>query len=317
MTREALAAVGIVLVLVASSLAIAQGGGNVHPITLTDANGRDTFTGYEAMPIGAPVAIVVVGHGYGHTASDWQAHLAEMASHGAVAIAMDYGNWQVSYGAKALIAARDVEVAAHPGIPVVLVGVSMGGAMTGLALREAPAGAFDVWMVSEGVSRLDETYVEANAAATIAPIAKSSVTEIEAECPDATARAQCLADRSFALHPDALAASGLKAAWVVHDVNDGLVPYDQALQSFAALTAATHATAFTTVLRGPCGDTGTTLTGYAGESDVACLAGHSDESSDTQAVIRTSLDLVDAYLDAPAPPTQGVAVTDAGLGTLP
>lgn len=270
--------------------------------------------------VGAARVLVMSAHGYGHNTTSWVNHLDEFASHGAIGVAVEYGNWEVAKGAAALVDVTQEILVAYPQIDtVVLFAVSMGGSMAGVALQTEetkPDGSplFDYFLAAEAVSNLAETYAEANAAALAAPIAANTVREIDAECGGGPAAPDCLAARSFALHARTIAARGLEGAWVVHDINDGLVPYNQGVETFAAFTSAGIPTSFTTVVRSAqCGaEVGTTATGYARAQDVGCLAGHSSEASSTQAVMRASLDTVNAYLDTRAPPETGVHIWDSG-----
>lgn len=294
---------------------------------LEDDSGR--AIGRIALPTdpASATVLVVAAHGYGHTTASWAGHLDVFAADGAIAVAPEYGNWEVSKGAAALVSVTKATLAQYPDLDtVILFAVSMGGSMSGVALQTTETKAdgsplFDVFVAAEAVSSLVETYAEANAAAAAAPIAKTTVTEIETECGGAPASPECLAERSFALHADVIAARGLRQAWVVHDVNDGLVPYNQGVETYAAFNAAGIPTSFTTVVRSApdaCGpEVGTTATGYAQQQDVACLAGHSSEASSTQAVMRVSIQLVRNLIEEPG--TQGgsgVAVWDDGAFVL-
>ncbi|MHB8584760.1 MAG: alpha/beta hydrolase family protein [Thermoplasmatota archaeon] len=317
MVREAF--VALILVLGAVLVAHPTSAAGVAILPYTNADG---VTGYYALPADPSTAtiLVVVAHGYGHTASDWQQHLAEMASHGAIAVAVDYGNWQIRAGSAALISAAQDLRAQYPHLTTtVIYGISMGGAASGYALATAPHGTFDYWVDAEGATSMDETYVEANAVSSQAAIASQTVAEIEAECGHThPADPVCLVHESALPHAADMQAEGLRGAMLIHDVNDGLVPYDQSAEMAGALKALQIPTSVTTVLRGNDGDLGTTATSYAGQQDVLDLAGHSDESSNTQMVIRTSLNLLDAYLDGGAPPgTAAPLIADAYLGTLP
>lgn len=318
MLREALVA-AIVLV---AAVPFATGAS-----ILEDDRGR--AIGRIALPSdpGAATVLVVVAHGYGHTTASWASHLDEFAAAGAVAIALEYGNWEATKGAAAVVAGTKQTLTAYPSLDkVLLLGFSMGGAISALALQTTEKKAdgsplFDYFVAGEAVSMLAETYVEASAAApAVGSIATDTVNEIEAEC-GSPAAPQCLAERSYALNAGVLAARGLKGVWIIHDINDGLVPYNQGVEGFAALTAAGIPASFTTVVRSApssCGDeVGTSLTGHAAATglptkDVACLAGHSSEASSTQAVIRVTLDTVVSAI-AGATPSTGVHVWDQGV----
>jgi hypothetical protein len=324
--REAIAiALGLVLLAGGAVFRGADAGSvpsGTGVVTVQSYQNADGVTGYLALPAdpGNATVLVVVGHGYGHSAADWQNHLFEMAEHGAIAVAVDYGNWQVRYGSFAILSAAHDLRASYPNLrTTVLFSVSMGAATGGYALATAQPGTFAYWFDAEGATSMDETYVEANAVASQATIAEQTVSEIEIECGGThPANAICLAEESTLPHAADIAAEGLQGAAIVHDVNDGLVPIDQGLEMHAALRAVGVPSTFTTVLRGNDSDLGTTATGYAGEPDVLDLAGHSDESSNTQMVIRTSLNLLDEYLDGLLVPGQSApVVADSGLGTLP
>src|SRR5581483_43279 len=276
---RALAIAGLALALLAPTLA--AGGGappcasSVGDLVVGSAHGRI------ATPCGAPRGLVVILHGYGHQAADHDAHLARLAELGFVAFAMDYSGPVDGFPLRA--GALDTEAAlaqvrgewgfSHG----VLFSVSMGTAVASMVLADEH-GFFTAWVDSEGLSQLAETWAEATALAPANGFAKLAAQRIQEECGGSPAVAPgCYHERSAALR--AYAFEGLQEAILLHDVNDGLVPYNQGREMEAALAARGVPTEFYTVLRGEAGHEGTTLTSYGGEN-VDGLAGHGDEGDD-------------------------------------
>jgi hypothetical protein len=236
--------------------------GRVTMPTITDAGSRATF-GLQWASSRHPSSVVVVFHGHGHNAEEWQAAgelTAAAARDNALVIAPETSESTAANGKGTFDTvdeeARDAAVALgwvnrafHPPATYLLC-VSMG--CTGMAYfidslaRPATAdkdaafvhaqkvGRITGVLVSEGLSNLVETWAEANAAD------PTSQHEIEQETGGTPATASgAYRARSLALLPSAdFAALNLKQAAVVHDVDDGLVPVNQPAETRAAFAAA-------------------------------------------------------------------------------
>jgi hypothetical protein len=285
------------------------------------ASDGETAHGRVALPAGDARGLIVIAHGYGHQAADHDKHLEDLAALGFVAVAMDYRGAQDGF--PLLAGAHDTEAATRDFLArfgldhATLYSVSMGTAVAGIVLADMP-GVFSWWVDSEGLSMLHETWAGATALSPSGnPTAVRAKAAIEEECggTPATAAPAYLARSAAALAPRF---SGLQGAILVHDVNDGLVPHDQGREMEAALVAIGVPTDFYTVLRGDVGHEGTTLTGYAGVNADG-LAGHGNESNDTQAMTAISFRLLkDLVTGAYGPPSgHGQFVVDRDLGTLP
>ncbi|HWH07875.1 MAG TPA: alpha/beta fold hydrolase, partial [Candidatus Thermoplasmatota archaeon] len=268
-----------------------------------------------ALPQGDPLGIVVLAHGYGHTAESHRGHLERLASLGHAAVAMDYRGegMPLRAGADDTIAATRDLMQRYPGKPVVLYSVSMGTAVAGIVLAELPV--FDWWVNNEGLSDLPELHTEASLLAPANAFAAKAVADMDAECGGTPAqRPACYQERSAALRAGEF--RHLKGVVLAHGLNDGLVPYDQGRQMQAALRAAGIPQDFYTVVRGNVGGEGTTITGYAGRN-VDGLAGHGTESNDAHALTALSFALLERVLDGSLVPGGREVVVDRDLGALP
>jgi len=266
-----------------------------------------------------PKGLVVVFHGHGHNGDQYPAQLADTARRfGVVAVAMhttqlkaglpsykgpfDSVDEEARGAASAIAWARATY---RTGNRTYLFAVSMGG--TGLAYfldsatRASQGDADATWVQrhkplplaglvdAEGIANLSETWLEATGAD------PTSAAEIEQEtggtpftAPDAY-RARSLA----LLTPTQLQATGLPVVAIVHDLDDGLVPWNQTVEARAAFLAAgipvrTHDVVF----KDSCADRKqTTLTSYApvpGLEEQLCLAGHANENDSTTPVMRSA-----------------------------
>lgn len=310
---------------------VSQSSHTIAPLDINPACGPDAASG-EPLPEGllvykkdeTPSRLVVFSHGIGHTVqASWLPHmrrelrLAQRLENtpGEVAfVATDYRDnlgFPALRGAYDTIAATQYALDKFPSIETVyLFGVSMGGAVSGTAIVESAAisddgsSLYDYWITVEGVSQLAETYSEAKAAAeaTGNETAMAAAAGIErdtggtpAECPLAYQR------RSPALHAAQMQLGGIKAATVLHPVNDGLVPYNQGREMAGALTTAGIATQFYTIVGIPEGQNpGSTGTGTlgAGEADpLLNLAGHGSEADAHHPVMRSAFEQLRKMLD--------------------
>jgi pimeloyl-ACP methyl ester carboxylesterase len=298
------------------------------------------LSGRYALPAQTPTQLVVFGHGHQNSSASWVSHLREAANRGAVAVAPDYrgtGPGPVYYGWPAKNGAEDLVTVAKfflnrcPTIKqVYLLGVSMGGNMSGLALAGKPLRAdgkplFDYWVDVEGVNNLAEEYLLARGVAPVNAGGAVAQAEIEAETggPIESKPAE-YQSRSNVFRAQDIAASGIKGAVLVQAIEDGLVPYDQSLEMTTALRATGMPTDLYSVLRrdpqqrDPGAEQTTILGTVPGFGPMDPFAGHGWEGSNTHIVIRTGLDRLYALMDATtARPSNANFLVDSGLGTLP
>lgn len=344
----ALLRVGRVLFVVATILAVAAvtapaTARRVTPIRCRDdADAAHRLTirvedqparGHYAVPRGRARGLAVFAHGLGHTSFSWIPHLEAAARHDLIAVAMDYRGLEIlpdangdglpeSEGWPAMAGAEDSIAAAlafdrRCRIPqVALMGVSMGGNMSGLAVamvgedqitRQNGSPLFDYWIDTEGAVNFTETYLEARGAAGAnesAAQAKAGM-EKEAGCPIEACPQEYLR-RTVPARMEDVAAAGLDAAIVVHGLDDGLVPYNQGREMSTLLAAAGIPTEMITVaLRDGDSERETTLTGHAAGLVVpgytSPLAGHASEKSETHIVMETALNRLWALMQGQAP----------------
>lgn len=266
-----------------------------------------------------PKALVVVFHGHGHNGDQYAAQLADVAKkYGVVAVAMGTAQLKTglpSYrgpfdsvdeeGRDAASAIAWARAKYHTGNRTYLFATSMGG--SGLAYfldsaTRAPQGDADATWVqrvrplplaglvdAEGIANLAETWLEATG------FDKVSAAEIELETggTPVTARDAYRARSLALLTPAQLTATGLAAVAIVHDIDDGLVPYNQTLEARAAFLAAGITTDnYDVVFKDSCTQGNqTTLTSHApvpGGEGQLCLAGHANENDSTTPVMRTA-----------------------------
>lgn len=277
-----------------------------------------TFRLYYAAPA-YPTALVVVFHGHGHNGDQYVAQLADVAKrYNAVAVAMHTAQLpkgkpayrgpfdsvdEEARGAAAAIAwARGKYKTVNR---TYLFGTSMGASglayFLDAATRTAAGDADATWVQrvkpfplaglvdAEGIGSLAETWLEATA------VDPASAAEIEEETGGTPLTAlDAYRARSLALlTPAQLRATGLQAVAIVHDLNDGLVPYNQTLETRAAFVASGIPTrTYDVVFKDSCSQgEQTTLTSYApvpGAEDQLCLAGHANENDSRTPVMRTA-----------------------------
>lgn len=308
----------------------------------------DKATGRFALPSRSPKTLVVFAHGYGHTSASWAHHMQTAANdHGVAAVAMDYRGIQISpdsnddglpesRGWNAMTGAEDSIAAAKMFDTrcesinrIVIMGVSMGGNMSGLSV--ALAGArdvrksdgsplFDYWFDVEGAVNLIETYTAARAAAPANSTAANAQEDIEAETggtfeenPDA------YRSRSVVARIQDIQKAKLDGAIVIHGLDDGLVPYNQGREMASLLGASQIPTHMITIgLKSKESERETTLTGHAlsnVDSDYRSpLAGHASEKSTTHIVMVTAFerlwDLIEG--DVPVGYSDGFVSGDFG-----
>lgn len=280
-------------------------------------------TGHYTVPTSEPSALVVIGHGYGHSSYSWIEHMKRMSDRlGVIAVAMDYRGtrfepkpwakdgvpstrgWRVMEGAKDSIAATKTFLGSCPSIDeTVIFGVSMGGNTTGLALALAakekePNGdpLFDYWIDAEGATNVIETYFGARMLAAGNEFAANAhediVEEMGGEFEEDPAP---YVQHSVVSRVDEIEASGVKGVIVIHGANDGLVPYNQSRELVAELAAhEIPVDMYSAIRNDENGESGTTITGYAGGDPG--IAGHASERSTTHAVMVTAFDRLKALV---------------------
>lgn len=306
----------------------------VHPLRI-EVDGEPA-RGLYVVPRHRPDTLVVYAHGYGHSSESWRQHMVDTAHRtGAAAVAMDYRGtrftgdedgdgvtstrgWRVAEGAAdSIVAARAFE--ARCGIErIVLMGVSMGGNAAGLALAEQPTGddggpLFDWWVQVEGASNVIETYQGARVLAPVNEFAANAAADIEEAMGGTFEQVPGVyAERTVVNRIDDIAASGVQGAFVVHALEDGLVPYDQARELVGLLRRAGIGTDMHTVgTRDEESEAGTTISGYAGVDSP--LTGHASERSTTHLVMRTAFDLVDRLVAGDLTPSGAEVLVDGTL----
>ena len=284
----------------------------VRDITLT-VDG-EAATGRYALPDEAPETLVVFAHGYSHHSESWIEHMRKSAAdHGVAAVAMDYRGtyeqkaedgsvtvrgWFVKEGAADMVEATKHFLSLCPSIEqTVLFGVSMGGNASGLALAKAaeesaPGGGplFDYWFDVEGAVNVVETYAGASVLAPANEFAANAKADIEDEM-NATfdEDPEGYADLAVVSHMDEIAASGVKGITVIHALEDGLVPYNQAREIVTQIVAEQIPLEVYTIGEKGEGESGTTITGYTPFKD-SPFAGHASEKSETHLVMITAFD---------------------------
>jgi hypothetical protein len=267
-----------------------------------------------------PKALVVVFHGHSHNGQQYGEQLADLAKRfGVVAVAMQTN--QLKAGLPSFRGpfdsvdeeARGAAAAIHwararynTAGRTYLLGTSMGGsglayfldAATRLSFGDADA----TWVQrfrplpiaglvdAEGIGSLSETWLEATG------FDKTSAAEIEKETGGTplTARSAYRARSLALLDRKELAASRIKVAAIIHDVDDGLVPYNQTFETRAAfLAAGIPVRSYDVVFKGDCKHANqTTLTSNVpvpGLEDQLCLAGHANENDPATPVMQVAV----------------------------
>lgn len=282
----------------------------------------ENATGRYALPAEDPTGVVVFAHGYGHTSLSWVAHMERTARElGVIAVAMDYRGtettpdsngdglpesrgWHVLKGAEDSIAVASAFEASCASIEkVVILGVSMGGNASGLAVALAGergitktdgSPLFDYWIDVEGAVNVIETYAGASLLAPANAFAKSAKADIEAEMGGTFEQAPAeYQRRAVVTRMDDIKAAGLDGISVIHGLDDGLVPYNQGREMASLSVANGIPTRMVTVGTKDCAsEKETSATSYVGtplKADYnSPLAGHASEKSTTHIVMRTA-----------------------------
>lgn len=295
------------------------------PFELPVSGGR--ATGHYSLPDSSPGALVVFAHGYGHTSYSWTHHMRRVSNqHDAVTVAMDYRGieivgtkpsgvpdsrgWPALAGAEDLIAAaRFLQGRCGSIDTTILMGVSMGGNMSGLAAALSP-GTFDQWIDVEGAVNVTETYLEASGVALSGnATAVNAQEDIEREMGGTFFEVpETYAERSVVTRAEEVAAN-VDGVTIIHGLDDGLVPYNQSRELATLLGALQEPVDFFTITRRSArSEQETTASGYAGGamcSDYRSpLAGHASEMSTTHIVMTTAFERLALMLDGYAPGPQ-------------
>lgn len=279
-------------------------------------------TGHVVLPAKDPKGIVVFAHGYRHTSLSWIAHMERTARKlGVIAVATDYRGsvitgeenddglpeargWPVMSGAEEAVAiAQAFEAACRSIDRVVILGVSMGGNTSGLAVALAGAKGltrsdgsplFDYWIDVEGAVNVIETYAGASILAPVNEYASWAKEDIEREMGGTFQQVPGeYQKRAVVTRMDDIEAAGLDGVTVVHGVDDGLVPYNQGREMATLSAASGIPTRMVSVGTKDCeSETETTVTSYAVKpvkNDYnSPLAGHASETSTTHIVMKTA-----------------------------
>lgn len=287
----------------------------VQRLDLT-VGGTATFGTY-VLPKTAPRGIVAFGHGYTYNQDAFREHMRRAASRdGLVAVAMNYRGltnlpadattfersrgFPVKPGGEDLVAATQLLDRVCGGFARrLLLGVSMGGNASGLSTTQKAKTfdgrpLFDYWVGVEGVYNLTETYNSARAVR-----ATGAVEDIEKEAGGSIeAQPQAYAERTLVNRTADIAASGLKGIALVHGFNDGLVPYNQAVEFNRAMRQTDVPVDFYTATRKYPGDQAddTRLPGTPEDRP-----GHASEWA-KHVVIDTGMDLIGAFSRGDRPP---------------
>ena len=320
--------------------------------SLTLTVNREPATGRFALPADTPNTLVVFAHGYGHTTMSWEKHITRVARQdGVVAVGMEYRGikispdangdglpesrgWNVMSGAEDSIAAAQYFERNCKSInKVILMGVSMGGNTSGLAValagsrvnarRSDGSPLFDYWIDVAGAVNLLETYAEARLAAPADGYARNVYEDIEKETGGS------IEDNFNAYHERTVVArirdiqrAKLDGAIVIHGVDDGLVPYNQGREMATLLGASEIPTEMITIgRRSPESEKETTLTGRLfGRIDPTYkspLAGNASEKSTTHIVMVTAFARLSRLIDGFAPESYDEIFVDGEEGPQP
>ena len=255
--------------------------------------------GYASFPKRSPRGLVVVAHGYNWGADAWKTKLARIAADSrAVAVAPEIRGLRtarfengfrktrgiplrkgvadlIAYGRTYAKRCRTVKT-------VVLAGYSIGGAYSGNTLMKKPKRTngkplFDYFVGMEAIQDIFQEFQLAKALPNDA--------FVQGAVADAAAELGGTVDEKPAAyhavnpieHVDKIKASGLRGAFLVHGVDDGLVLYQQAVDMTKALREAGIRTdLWTARKRRPGDEPDTTLSGRGGEP-----SGNSGHASDT------------------------------------
>ncbi|MDX1497307.1 MAG: hypothetical protein R3352_07120 [Salinisphaeraceae bacterium] len=258
-----------------------------------------------------PTRLVVFAHGLNHNVVDhWTQYIIRTTRPDVATVTSDYRDnlqFPILRGAHDLIAATLHAKQRFPTIETVyLLGVSMGGAVSGTAIAESvhvtddATGLYDYWIALEPLVNLYEAYFEA---ALVLPEIAADMEEDAGGDP--LTQPQAYQRRSPVTRSMEMADSGIRAVAIVHPLNDGLVSYNQGREMALATSLVGIPTQLTTVLRTAEGqDAGTDGTGLIADTlgvddpnDQIRLAGHADEADAAHPVMRRGFEILEELLD--------------------
>ena len=275
--------------------------------------GGEKSAGYASFPKTSPRALVVVAHGYGWSADAWRTKLARIAKDSrAVAVAPDLRGTRtvrvengfrrtrgipVKKGVADLIAyGRSYASKCKSAKTVVLAGYSLGGAFSGNALMAKPKRAggkplFDYFVGMEAIQDIFQEFQLAKALPNDAFV-QGAVADAAAELggtidekPEAYHAVNPIE------HVNAIKASGLRGAFLVHGSDDGLVLYQQSVDMTKALRKAGVKTdLWTAGKRRPGDEPDTTLSGRGGQP--SGNSGHASDAAIRHLVPSTGLKIL-------------------------
>jgi acetyl esterase/lipase len=216
--------------------------------------------GYASLPRRSPRALVVVAHGYGWSADAWKTKLAKIAKDDrAVAVAPDIRGLRtraiengfrktrgipVRNGVADLITyARSYLKTCSSAKTVVLAGYSLGGAYSGNVLMKKPKRSngkplFDYFVGMEAIEDVFGEFQLAKALpndAFVQGAVADAKDELGGTIDEKPAAYHAVSPIE---HVDRIKASGLRGAFLVHGIDDGLVLYSQATDMTKALRKA-------------------------------------------------------------------------------
>ena len=308
----------------------------------------ETATGRYALPVGKPKGLVLFDHGYGHTSASWVEHMKKAAKKGLIAVTPDYRGieikpdsngdglpesrgWNVMKGAADTVAAAQLFEARCPSIDkIVVFGVSMGGNTAGLAVAMAGGERrsngdplFDYWVNVEGAVNVVETYIGARALAPVNEFAANAQADIEKEMGGTIEeKPDQYLNHAVVNQMSEIKRSGIKGVISIHGLDDGLVPYNQAREITALLTANQIPNDMYTVGRESAEtDDDTSATGYVGgqldENYDSPIAGHASEKSQVHIIMVTAFERLWETFKGKTPGPAREFVVDGEAGTFP
>lgn len=304
---------------------------SLETITVTTVDGS-TLYGCVAYPTDlapdSPVTLVTMAHGTGHYVQrSWAQHVISTVAHGnesghpTVAVAINYRDnfgFPILRGAQDLITIAQRMKATYHVTRSILVGVSLGGAVSGTAIVEGPSGLWDTWVDLEGIVNLVESYTEARVLAVAVPIAGVASAGSERDAGGTLEqKPQEYTRRSPLLRVNEFVSQGIREVAVVHSNADGLVGYHQSVKMTAALCGLGIPTTFDTMTRGSGNSDDTTLPGYAPgvqavNNSTIDLTGHGSEADAAHPVMAQGLHRLFELLDGTAR-TPAATVTGAPM----
>lgn len=309
----------------------------------------ENATGRYALPRGAPKGLVVFAHGYGHTTASWAEHMKRTSRElGVISVGMDYRGieilthsngdglpgsrgWNVWKGAEDSVAAAQLFYNSCPMLrnrTFVIMGVSMGGNTSGLAVASGPKNSreeplFDYWIDVEGAVNMTETYLSARAISPVNSFGKQAQEDIEKETGGPIEKQhEEYVTRTVVARTDDIKASGIKGVVMIHGLDDGLVPYNQSRELDALLTKEGIPTEMVTISRrSEESERETTATGYVmgplypaitGSDWTSPFAGHASEKSTTHIVMVKGFEWLEKLFDGHIPTGNNQHLVDGG-----